>query len=116
MKTLKPFPSARNTKPSAEVVFPFPSPVTTMIKPRRRLLMNQYSVRCCLAATRSGALRCASRLNLYRHAPALGQWLTEDFLQRSAGRAHSLSQFGSSTKARPTGFRINYHTVGPFHD
>src|SRR5438034_202599 len=63
MKTLKPFPSARNTKPRAEVVFPFPSPVTTMIKPRRLLFMNHYSVRSCLAAMRSGALRCAPWLN-----------------------------------------------------
>src|SRR5436309_56902 len=43
MKTLKPFPSARNVKPRAEVVFPLPSPVTTMIKPRRRLLMKKRS-------------------------------------------------------------------------
>src|SRR5262249_61886024 len=39
-------PSARQARPSAEVVFPLPGPVTTMMRPRRRLLIPDAPSDC----------------------------------------------------------------------
>jgi hypothetical protein len=88
-----------------------------MIKPRRRLLMNEYSQSPLFSSPKREQGRHQNpcwRFGLNRFASTGRNRPTKDILQPNAAGVHGRSQFSGSPKARPSGFCIYHDPVQPF--